>query len=383
MIEVLIDKNRLKFIDSLRGLAALYVLAFHMVLVPETKLIVPPWLKPFLLNGGTGVTLFFIISAFTLCYTLQFQKAETNYKTNFYIRRILRIVPLYYAWLIFVVIFQIGESIEFHGLYHRRVELFIASFFGYNFVPGKQEGIVWASWTLGVEMIFYLFFPFIFKLVTSLPKALIFLLFALLLSFAHYEVIKYLFGNKLPQHNEYIIHVSIFNQLPVFAIGIIAYYLYVHLKANPVYNQAIGLFILAAGFIYYFALYYFLEPFIPKQLVLNLVSVAYLLIFLGLALIPLKLFINKITNFYGTISYSLYLNHPVIVYKLNKLYVYLYSFHYNTTLTLFACFIITVSIVTIVSLITFKLIESPGIAYGKRLIKKLKEKKLVSLAKIA
>jgi peptidoglycan/LPS O-acetylase OafA/YrhL len=58
--------ERLHFIDALRGLAALYVLLFHFVMIPQPKLYVPPAIRPLVLNGWSGVTLFFVISAFTL-----------------------------------------------------------------------------------------------------------------------------------------------------------------------------------------------------------------------------------------------------------------------------------------------------------------------------
>jgi pyruvate dehydrogenase E1 component len=49
--------SRLAFIDSLRGLAALYVLVYHLVLVPNPDLAMPGWIRPIIMNGGSGVTL--------------------------------------------------------------------------------------------------------------------------------------------------------------------------------------------------------------------------------------------------------------------------------------------------------------------------------------
>ena len=48
------------------------------------------------------------------------------------------------------------------GIIHAKGPILSFMFFIYNFRPGMQEGLVWASWTLGVEMVFYLIFPWIF-----------------------------------------------------------------------------------------------------------------------------------------------------------------------------------------------------------------------------
>ena len=51
--------NRFAYVDTLRGLAALYVLFYHLALLPNPDLEVPYWAKRIVLSGGTGVTLFF------------------------------------------------------------------------------------------------------------------------------------------------------------------------------------------------------------------------------------------------------------------------------------------------------------------------------------
>ena len=131
------DSKRLAFIDSLRGFAALYVVVFHMVLVPKFKPTIPELIKPFVLNGGHGVTLFFVISAFTLCYTFQAKHSEKTPVLSFYLRRAFRIIPLYYTWLLAMCFVTFGWDI-LSGIWGDKKSLILYTFFGFNFFPGKQ-----------------------------------------------------------------------------------------------------------------------------------------------------------------------------------------------------------------------------------------------------
>jgi peptidoglycan/LPS O-acetylase OafA/YrhL len=359
--------ERLDFIDSLRGLAALYVVVFHAVLVPKTNLIVPLWLKPLVMNGGSGVTLFFVISAFTLCYTLQFQQKENKYLLKFYIRRIFRILPLYYIWLIIMLYITTG----FRGLYAHKFTLLLYTLFGYNFVPGHQEGLVSASWTLGIEMIFYLIFPFIFRYVQSLKSAFIFLLITLAIAWAHTYFIKHLISIGELNVTNYKINLSFFHQLPVFAIGMVCYYLYVQIIKPKSSSSNIHLILLSIGALVFFLLPYVISQHLPPGTGLYFNGINYTIIFLGLSKIPVKAVVNKFSIFLGLLSYSLYLNHPQLVMRLNNTYIKIYSFIGNSATSLLCCILVTLAIVLPISYLTYRFIEQPFINYGKKIIKSI------------
>jgi len=150
--------RRLDFLDSLRGLAALYVVVFHMTLVPNPHLEVPHWAQTVVLNGGTAVTLFFVVSAFSLYHTMKAHVDQPGAFRDFYIRRFFRIAPLFYAMLVFTMV----RDVIYFGAWHSVWECIKSVAFVFNFFPGSQEGIVWASWTIGVETVFYLVFPILF-----------------------------------------------------------------------------------------------------------------------------------------------------------------------------------------------------------------------------
>jgi peptidoglycan/LPS O-acetylase OafA/YrhL len=354
--------DRLGFIDALRGFAALYVMLFHLVLVPSPNLLCPPWLQLFIMNGYTGVTLFFVVSAFTLCYTMEARAGEPRRNAAFYLRRICRIVPLYYVWLIAMGFIQWRG-----GLIHHKGEMLLFGAFGYNFLPGFQEGLVWASWTLGVEMVFYLVFPLVFWIVNSLSKALGFLSLTLLVSWVQFLHIQSLVAPGMDKAK--FLKFSFFQRLPVFAVGILTYFIYRKRwgKSNPALSC--GLLITGVAGIC-------LLPCVPNRFVpvpmIYLMAPIYAAVLLGLSAMPASLLVNKATVFFGVISYSLYLNHPQLIYRTQKVYEWVYSTNLTPLVQLGICLGLLLSMVTAISCLTYMLIEKPGQRLGSRLIKYLR-----------
>ena len=108
--------------------------------------------------GQYGVQFFFILSAFTLCNSFQYslEKGEKNMIRNFYLKRFFRIYPLY---LVILLVFLVYTNIN-----HGSVYKFLNFIFLNNYYPPLgNRGIVSFSWTLNVEMTFYLLFPFIYR----------------------------------------------------------------------------------------------------------------------------------------------------------------------------------------------------------------------------
>lgn len=93
------NKLNLDYIDSMRGIAILMVLAVHSTSFFDIFNIVnlPLHLENILYSGKYGVSLFFIISAYTLYRSIDIRK-ENGLK-KYYIRRFFRIAPLYYIIL--------------------------------------------------------------------------------------------------------------------------------------------------------------------------------------------------------------------------------------------------------------------------------------------
>jgi peptidoglycan/LPS O-acetylase OafA/YrhL len=89
-----------KSLDGLRGIAALMVVIFHFYSYPGGFYSEPSIFKKITEIGQHGVSLFFVLSGFVITRILIHTKNDGEFFSNFFTRRILRIAPLYYAFLI-------------------------------------------------------------------------------------------------------------------------------------------------------------------------------------------------------------------------------------------------------------------------------------------
>ena len=110
-----------------------------------------------MLDGNAGVQAFFVLSGFliTLLLVQERQRAGAISLKHFYIRRTLRIVPLYTLFLLVLT------AIHAAGVYVTTwPSLGYAYFYIFNFVPVKwYTSILGHTWTLAVEEHFYLLWP--------------------------------------------------------------------------------------------------------------------------------------------------------------------------------------------------------------------------------
>lgn len=160
-------------IDSLRFFAALGVVNLHWCNVYFDGTF--DWSF-----GKYGVQLFFVLSGFLITRILiQKKREQANRSTvikSFFMRRVLRLFPIYYLFLIYLILIK-DEFVINHAGY----------FFTYtaNFVFA-QEGLVdkWSNhvWTLCIEEQFYLLFPWVILFIRrswEYPLALVFLMIGL------------------------------------------------------------------------------------------------------------------------------------------------------------------------------------------------------------
>jgi len=158
-------------LDGVRGLAILGVMAFHFCGAIAPTNAVERALVKVTGYGLWGVDLFFVLSGFLITGILLDAKGSRGYFQNFYIRRTLRIFPLYYAVLFLFFALSLGPAAQYdHSL--REMQSAQASLWSYltNYHLGPQTtfSIPYLShfWSLAVEEHFYLVWPVVILLLS-------------------------------------------------------------------------------------------------------------------------------------------------------------------------------------------------------------------------
>lgn len=328
----------LSFINSARGIAIFMVIVCHcgVLYTFESK-----YIRELYAYGQLGVQLFFLVSAYTLCYSNDNRGEEKNGIISFYIRRYFRIFPVYYFGIILYYVMAV--------LYHHEGEQYTFSnitaniFFYHGFVPSANNAIVPGGWSIGTEMIFYLIFPFLYNFLKKdhmiLKSTIIIILCYLLIYLTKIEV-------KIATFWYY----NILVQLPVFLVGI-NFYRY---GKKLVLKNAILIFITFTIFtMILWALQ--LAIFIP-------ISAAFS--FCGLVkILEYDLFNLKFLQKLGKVSYSVYLLHFIFVFYLlpnQNHYIFLPIYIIVTTFCTY--FLATLS---------EKYLEKPFIQLGNKIIGKV------------
>jgi len=156
-------------LDGLRGVAVLLVLVFHFAHIDGDGGGVERVLLGFTRSGWAGVDLFFVLSGFLITGILLDARGSDGYFRAFYLRRVLRIFPLYYAYL--AVLFFLLPAVLPTLDVRRDTQGWLWTYLGN--VLFAREGGFHASpftghfWSLAVEEQFYLVWPL---LVWWLPR---------------------------------------------------------------------------------------------------------------------------------------------------------------------------------------------------------------------
>ena len=155
------DSEALRYIpglDSIRGVAVLMVVGFHAFYeagyVGEPSTLATRFVKWAVL-GKLGVALFFVLSGFLITSILLTTREKTSYYKNFYVRRALRILPLYG-----VVLAILFDTHMISGRFLVICLAFVANYGEHFGAKGIEYGVLWS---LAVEEQFYLVWPTIVR----------------------------------------------------------------------------------------------------------------------------------------------------------------------------------------------------------------------------
>ena len=298
--------KRLEELDFFRGIAILLVIFCHNLQFGDNSGL-PDFLKNGFEAGKYGVQLFYIISGFTIFYSLsnyQSKGGSDSSTRQFLVRRFFRIVPMYYLAIIAYTL--ITKNYAWSGIA-------LNFSFLHGFSPAYINSIVPGGWSIGVEMLFYLFCPLLFSKIRNLNHAIAFLTLTLLIGF----IVRYFLTKFPPDANASnwasFVYFFISNQLPVFALGIALFWA-ICSKAEINFQRILELVVLILiGLFTGFSI-------LPEHLLVSL--------FFGLMVYAVFQLPNVqlSTHFWslalmhiGKISFSLYLVHYACLYLLQRL----------------------------------------------------------------
>jgi peptidoglycan/LPS O-acetylase OafA/YrhL len=142
-------------LDGVRGVAILVVILHNI------SLKYPLFHSQELFGDGwMGVDLFFVLSGFLITGILVDTKQSKDYFKNFYVRRCLRILPLYYSLILFMfVIVRFLNVSEYHVVLQQSAPWWSYALFLQNFVgpiSTNAAGPLGVTWSLAIEEQFYL-----------------------------------------------------------------------------------------------------------------------------------------------------------------------------------------------------------------------------------
>src|ERR1700674_4160391 len=148
--------KRIPQLDAIRGVAILVVIIHNSGTLPRL-----------FANGWMGVDLFFVLSGFLITGMLIDSKQSEGYFKNFYVRRCLRIWPLYYSLLFFMfVLVPFLRPSEAHSIFERSSPWWAYPLFLQNFlirIPAMATGPLAVTWSLAIEEQFYLVWPWVVR----------------------------------------------------------------------------------------------------------------------------------------------------------------------------------------------------------------------------
>ncbi len=308
-------------LNGLRFLAAMAVVITHIELIKGQMFFENLWSTNKLVFelGGLGVVFFFVLSGFLITYLLLEEKKVSNTISvkKFYLRRILRIWPLYY--LVIVLGFFVLPHVSFidipfltrhlnngfwsnFSLYMLLLPNLAFAFFGA--VPHVGQ-----TWSIGVEEQFYILWPWLIKYSKNVLRTLlIFMIGFILLKIVVLFLVRTFPGNEFLLVVKPFLAMTKMESMAIGGMG--AYLLFNKMYIQRLYNNMI----LLSAIVFCVVLIYFTPAFIQDGIHL-VYSVLFLVIIINVSSNPnsfLKLE-GRIFKTLGNISYGIYMYHMIVI----------------------------------------------------------------------
>ena len=338
---------RMVGLDSLRGLAILAVIAFHVGLDFPAGGVV----GTIAAMGYNGVQLFFVVSAISMCYMWNQRRGEPAPVRSFLIRRLCRIAPPFWFGIVFYVLWR---KLGLMGGAVSPLDVACTALFLHGFVPSMINLVVPGGWSIAVEVGFYLLFPLMILRLRSVGQRMVFAALCYAACTVAATAVRHLAGPSI----EVFLYYSLLTQLPVFVVGMVVYSLAVERESVPWATLAVtsvcwlvvAWIIRAQGGLGRPAFWF---------------EVFLMAVFSALII---GRFESRILAFAGRFSYSAYLFHFAVLGLLSLAVPR--RLHQGPAAFAIA-FALTCLGTTVIAWVSSKTLEASSIAYGRKLVKRL------------
>lgn len=334
------SKDRIDGLDLMRSIAILLVLFYH------AWIFISPFFQKMgmlFFMGFWGVELFFVLSGFLvggifIKKYIHHQKEITHsFILSFWKKRWIRTIPIYLFALVLnyiVLTYVLDLKIDFPFKYF----LFLQNFDSIHpaFFP--------EAWSLAIEEWFYILLP-VFFLYKNVPKNFSGILYTILLMIAVYTLVRFINTDTnsfdIVQWDKSVRKVVV-NRLDSILYGVLMF-VFVYFKSEAVKKNRYKLFLIGtAGLTISYLFFYLKTSAVFNQVFfLSTTSLSFSL------LIPFFYFFKfkstsfkKISLFISIISYSLYLMHYTLIFRLMNSYLVgdtIYKAFFITILYLVVC----------------------------------------------
>jgi peptidoglycan/LPS O-acetylase OafA/YrhL len=297
---------RQPMVEALRALAIVAVVANHVA-------------PNFLPGGFLGVDVFFVISGYVISKVITGNVDKKGFLSDFYAKRFARITPLFTVVILFGTILSVIFIDPLSISYWTNITTSLSSIFGLSniflvleqsnyFSSLSNYNVFTHTWSLCVEMQFYLLFPIIFIMTKRLGKirrekvTYAVILFSCVLSFALFV---YLY-NKNPMFSYYLMPTRFWE----FGAGSLSFYLGKKITINSfkIGHQLLVISIFAACIMMMIS-----DRYILYTAPLIVLSISIALVLIGFSNTSRALHKNFVLQLIGKLSYSVYLWHWVII----------------------------------------------------------------------
>lgn len=357
-------------LDGLRAIAVLCVVIAHCAAyftLPDTPLSYSIW--NIMLSGWVGVEMFFVLSSFLITGILIDTHKSSKFLQKFYIRRVLRIFPLYYLILLlcFAAFFFIPSPIDITATHNL---LFLFHLGNWEEIFGfPRYTVLNHFWSLAIEEQFYLLWPLLFLCTHKHNlSAMLCIVGIVLINLSRL----YFTLNPMPNmHTPYILTIHRADSLLAGAL------LCIMKHKNPdLFNLRTGLALLLGGLSLFLFVFVSTHVFVPSDPMVFLLGLPSLfLIFCALIILALKLDAAHLARrclnhsslvYIGKVSYGIYVYHWIIIVGLtyNKLIDFPPE-EFANNIILFTFIILALTILT--AALSYRFIERPILRYKDRL----------------